>query len=154
MRNKIITLALSGFLLITASLSGCGVKSTTTPAGSSVFFAQLAANPGKYNGQTVTFEGYYFSGFEIAVLCENLIPEEGWAGNYMPDGIKIWATGSFPDAVKSKLYVQPNNPTAYPAYYGKVQATGTLSHGGKYGHMDAYQYQITIADIKLLDWKP
>ena len=72
----------------------------------------------------------------------------------MPDGIKIWATGVFPDDVKSRLYVQPNNPTGYPAYYGKVEVTGTFATGGKYGHMDAYQYQLTMTDVKLLDWKP
>ena len=106
MKNANVLPVLLCILFLMASLSGCGGKSTTTPspAVSAEFFTQIASDPGKYNGQTVTFEGYYFSGFEIAVICEKLAPEDGWAGNYMPDGIKIWADGSFPDAVKSKAF--------------------------------------------------
>jgi len=138
-------------LLIITSAAGCGEK-TVTPSGN--FFAQIAADPGKYNGKTVTFDGYYFAGFEIEVVCENLVPQEGWEGNYVPAGIKIWAEGYMPKAVYSNLYTQEKNPTGYPAEYGKIEVTGVFTYGAKYGHMDAYNYHLTMTDAKLLDWKP
>lgn len=153
MKNSIrmVTALLVTFVFL-ASLVSCGEKSTTTTTGD--FFAQIKGTPEKYNGQTVTFTGFYFSGFEIAVVCETLEPQEGWDGNYIPGGTMIWATGSFPENMKSKLYVQSNNPTGYPAYYGKVEVTGVYEYGSKYGHMDAYHYQLNITGVKMVDWKP
>jgi len=167
MKNSIrmVTALLITFVFC-ASLVSCGkspattLPTTTIPASISPtiiagdFFTQIAAEPEKYNGQAVSFTGFYFSGFEITVVCESLEPQEGWQGNYTPGGIEIWATGSFPESVVSKLYVQPNNPTGYPAYYGKVEITGVFEYGGKYGHMDAYHYLLNITEVKLVDWKP
>lgn len=37
-----------------------------------VTFAQLLTNPDQYNGRYVSLEGFYFGGFEVAVLSESV----------------------------------------------------------------------------------
>ena len=125
---------------------------TTTP--SQVTFAQLTAAPANYNNQVITIEGFWFDGFEIEVLTERLIPSDFAPGNVQPDGVKIWVKNGLPEDVSQQLYLQPNNPTGYPAHYGKVEITGVLEYGGQYGHMNAYQYQLTMQSAKLIAWNP
>jgi hypothetical protein len=139
-------------ILASISSTGCNRKQTTATPDS--FFAQISAEPAKYNGQTVTFSGFWFQGFEIAVVAERLEPETSRPGNVTPEGILIWVEGRLPAETEAQLYPQPNNPTGYPAHYGKVEITGTFEYGSKYGHMDAYRYQLTVVNAKLLDWKP
>ena len=132
------------------------IPSPTTPAPSplAVTFAQLVAEPEKYNGQAITIEGFWFDGFEIAVLAERLEPANFEPGNVQPKGALIWIKGGLPETISNQLYLQPNNPTGYPAHYGKVELTGTLEYGNKYGHMNAYQYQLTVQSAKLLPYSP
>ena len=130
--------------------------STKTPAASSsiITFSQLTADPEKYNGQTVTIEGFWFDGFEIEVLAERLISSDFAPGNLQPDGLKIWVKNGLPEGVNQQLYLQANNPTGYPAHYGKVELTGILEYGGQYGQMNAYQYQLTVQSAKLMPRNP
>ena len=143
------TTEIPAYLVLTNPIS---TTPTTTP--SQVTFAQLTAEPAKYNNQTITIEGFWFDGFEIEVLAERLIPSDYPQGNLQPDGVKIWVKNGLPEVVNQQLYLQPNNPTGYPAHYGKVEITGTLEYGGQYGHMNAYQYQLTMQSAKLIAWNP
>jgi hypothetical protein len=129
---------------------------STTPATSSsvITFSQLTDDPEKYNEQTVTIQGFWFDGFEIEVLAEQLITSDFAPGNRQPDGLKIWVKNGLPEDVNQQLYLQANNPTGYPAHYGKVELTGILEYGGQYGQMNAYQYQLTVQSAKLIPWNP
>ena len=129
-------------------------STTTTATVSQITFAQLTADPAKYNGQTVTIDGFWFDGFEIEVLAERLIPSSYAQGNLQPDGVKIWGYGGIPTEISRQLYLQPDNSTGYQAHYGKVELTGNLEFGGGYGQMNSYQYQITVQSAKLLTWSP
>jgi len=129
---------------------------STSPTGPAVetTFAQLVAEPGKYNGQVITIEGFWFDGFEIAVLAERLEPSSFAPGNVQPAGTLIWVKNGLPEEVSERLYLQPNNATGYPAHYGKVKLTGILEFGDRYGHMNAYNYQLTTIDGEWMDWTP
>jgi hypothetical protein len=136
-----------------AELEGMGYRVVVPPPPAS-FFTQITAEPEKYNGQTVTFTGYVFHGFESAVICEFLEARENMEDSYRPGGIKIWYTGALPEEVEEKLYVQNNDPTGYPAYYGKVEVAGVFQYGESYGHMNAYKYQLRITGAKLIEREP
>ena len=129
---------------------------STTPAitSSQVTFSQLNADPVKYNSQTITIEGFWFDGFEIEVLAERLISSDFAPGNFQPDGLKIWVKNGLPEGISQQLYLQANNPTGYPAHYGKVELTGILEYGGQYGQMNSYQYQLTVLSANLIPWNP
>jgi hypothetical protein len=118
------------------------------------FFKRIAAEPEKYNGLTVTFTGYVFHGFESAVICESLEQRNPEAPYYRPGGVQIWFRGALPEEVEKGLSVQNNDPTGYPAYFGKVEVTGVFQYGESYGHMDAYKYQMQVTGAKLIEWKP
>ncbi|MDD4923375.1 MAG: hypothetical protein PHF74_00885 [Dehalococcoidales bacterium] len=125
---------------------------TTSPARTS--FANLAANPESYNGKYIIIEGYWFSGFEIVTLAERLEASDFAEGNVQPAGIKIWISSGLSQEVSDKLYLQENNATGYPAYYGKVELTGVLEYGGEYGHLNSYSYLLTIYESLWIDWEP
>jgi hypothetical protein len=129
-------------------------STTTATTSSQVIFAQLITTPATYNNQTITIEGFWFDGFEIEVLAERLIPSDFAAGNLQPDGVKIWVKNGLPEDVNQQLFLQANNPTGYPAHYGKVELTGVLEYGGQHGHMNAYLYQLTMQSAKLIQWNP
>jgi hypothetical protein len=117
------------------------------------FFQRISTEPQKYNGLTVTFYGYVFHGFESAVICESLDlrnPEDSY---YRPTGVQIWFTGALPDEVEKGLFMQNNDPTGYPAYYGRIEVTGVFQYGENYGHMDAYKYQLQVTGAKLIEWE-
>ena len=128
--------------------------STITTSPARISFADLAANPESYTGKYVTIEGYWFDGFEIAVLAERLEASDFAEGNMRPAGILIWATGGLSEEISSKLYLQGNNATGYPAHYGKVELTGTLEYGGEYGHMNSYSYRLNIYKSRWIDLTP
>jgi hypothetical protein len=129
---------------------------STTPSPSlppvQITFIDLMVKPEIYNQQTIIVEGYWFDGFEIVVLAERLEPDSFASGNVKPAGSLIWIKGGLSPEVGKQLYLQPNNPTGYPAHYGKVVLTGKFETGSKYGHFDAYKYQLTVIAGKLLDW--
>lgn len=113
-------------------------------------FNRLIDDAEKYNGKTVSVEGYYFSGFEITALSGNLQASSFREGNVMPVTPMIWLTGTFPENFKDGLNEQSVTPSGYPEYYGKVRITGTFQCGSEYGHMNAYDYKITVTDFKVL----
>lgn len=129
---------------------------STTPAASPVgiTFSQLIADPQKFAQQAISLQGFWFDGFEIVVLAERLDPSSFAAGNLQPAGTLIWIKGGLPEDVNKQLYLQPNNPTGYPAHYGKVEVSGILEYGSTYGHMNAYKYQLDIQTAKLISWNP
>jgi hypothetical protein len=145
MFNKIL-LVLTCIINLVALSIGCS-------SNNDVMLDQLAAQPDKYIGKTVTVEGFYFAGFEIVVLCGELVPSDYYPGNLAPAGKLVWLEGSMPADIYSKLYLQSNNVTGYPAHYGKVKITG-IFQTGSFGHLNAYQYKITIKNAELLTWSP
>jgi len=141
----------SNDIALRLSLSNPPSPSPTGIAGE-ITFAQLASQPEKYNNQTVTLAGFWFDGFEIAVLAERLEPAGFAPGNLQPAGVKIWVKNGLPQEINQRLYLQPDNPTGYPAHYGKVELTGMLEYGSKYGHLGAYMYQLTVQSATLMPW--
>jgi len=129
-------------------------QSTTTTPVTQITFALLIADPALYNNQIITLTGFWFDGFEIEVLAERLAPSDFAPGNLQPAGTKIWVKNGLPDNVNKLLSLQPDNPTGYPAHYGKVALTGILEYGGQYGHMNAYWYQLTVQSAQLIAWSP
>jgi len=124
---------------------------TTVPE---ITFGDLTNQPEMHTGQFVNIEGYWFDGFEIAVLAERLEPSGFALGNVEPGGIKIWIKGGLPEEISRQLHLQANNPTGYPAHYGKVRLNGKLEWGGKYGHLNSYEFQLQVYDSELLPWEP
>jgi hypothetical protein len=134
--------------LISVILAGCG------GGNGSVNFSQLISQAAKYNGQTVTLEAFYFSGFEIAAISGSLEPSTFGAGRIQPAGSLVWVKGGLSQDVYNQLQIQTDTPSGYAEHFGKLRVTGKFETGGKYGHLDAYQYQITITSAELLEWTP
>jgi hypothetical protein len=135
--------------IVTVNLTDSSVSpTTTTPLDSAIpiTFADLITQPENYDRQLVKFRGFWFDGFEIVVLASRLEPSTFVAGNVQPAGDLIWIKGGLPQSVSNNLHLQPNNPTGYPAHYGEVVVTGIFQFGARYGHMDAYRFQLTVLD--------
>lgn len=117
-----------------------------------VNFGQLLTSPEQYNGQDVTIEGFFFHGFEIAVLSENL-EYSGYAeGHLVPKGKMLWIEGAISKEVYDRLYKQEMmGPTER---YGKIMLKGKFEYGAKYGHLGAYGAQIVPSEVELLPWSP
>jgi hypothetical protein len=143
---------LLAFLVLSSLIMPFASCDSNQPA--KVAFSDLISNAERYDGKNIIIEGYWFDGFEIVVLAERLEPSNFASGNVQPGGVKIWIKGGLSEEVSSQLILQPDNPTGYPAHYGKVELTGKLEYGGEYGHMNAYEYRLTIAESRLLPWNP
>ena len=117
-----------------------------------VTFEQLFSDPEQYNGKTITIDGFYFHGFEVIVLSE-VLEYSGYAeGHLIPEGRMMWVEGGIPVEVYDQLYEQQMmGPTER---YGKIRVKGKFAYGGQYGHVGAYSYQITPAEVELLPWSP
>lgn len=139
----ILALALLGLVI-----SGCG------NATQSVTFSHLISEADKYNGKVVTFEAFYFAGFEISALTESVGPSTSGEWRIVPNGTLIWEESGITEELFNKLYTQTQTPSGYPERIGKIKVTGKFETGGKYGHMDAYRYQIAITSAELLEWTP
>jgi hypothetical protein len=114
----------------------------------------LISQPDKYNGKEITVEGYYFSGFEISALAGELAAANYKPGNLVPQAPLIWLTGDLGPGVYNQLYQQADTPSGYDERYGMVRVTGIFQYGGKYGHMNAYPYLLTVSTGTLLPWSP
>jgi hypothetical protein len=125
------------------------ITPTTSPV--SVTFDQLINQPDIYNNQFVVTDGFYFSGFEIAALAFSLIPATYNPDNVTPSQPLIWITGNLGQSVYDNLQQQNNTPSGYPERFGKVRITGQFQYGNKYGHLDAYKYQITVTQAEILE---
>jgi len=136
--------------LIALLFTGCANKDSSS--GVEVSFEQLFSNPGHYNGQHIAIKGFVFLGFETMVLSEEL-KYSGYAeGHLIPSGRMLWVEGGIPPAIYDNLYEQ--NMMGPSERYGKTLVKGTFQYGGQYGHLGAYEYQITPTEIQLLEWSP
>ena len=143
--KKTLARAAIGVVLLSLTLGwGCGggVSQTT--------FSQLISQPASFNNRTITVDAYYFSGFEISALTSALVPSTFNPPNVTPVQPIIWITGNLGDAVYQSLKKQSNTPSGYTEYYGHVRITGTFQYGGKYGHLDAYGFLITVTNATIL----
>ncbi|MDD4635979.1 MAG: hypothetical protein WC231_05110 [Dehalococcoidales bacterium] len=145
-------------ILSALPLVGCigddGFTTTNPSNAPKITFEDLAANPELYSDKYITIDGFWFDGFEIAVLAERLEPSGFAPGNLKPGGVLIWIQSGLAEDVREQLYLQAENVTGYPAHYGKVQLTGKLEYGGRYGHLDSYNYRLQISDSSLIPWNP
>ncbi len=135
--------------LLTLIINGCGSNTSQ-----SVTFTQLISQADKYNGQNVTLEAFYFSGFEISALSESVGPSNDGIWRIVPKGTLIWVEGGIPQETYNQLYAQTTPPSGNTERLGKLKITGKFQTGGKYGHLDGFQYQITIISADLLEWSP
>jgi hypothetical protein len=144
-----------GLVATLACLLGSGVSGCQWAGGEQaheVTFEQLFANPGQYHGRQITLEGFYFQGFEVIVLSERL-EYSGYAeGHLVPGGRMLWVEGGIPLEIYNQLYQQQMMGPS--ERYGKVNVSGEFRSGGQYGHLGAYDYQITPSEVELLNWSP
>ena len=105
---------------------------------------ELADNGTKYNGQTVTTQGYYFWNSVIYVLAEGVAVEEDGTSP-QPIGKIIWMEG-FPPDQSANLNVGPNNSFVW----GKVEVTGNFQSGGQFGRDGAYTALFTVTSAKTI----
>ncbi len=148
-RYKYVTLLVLVLAILSLGISGCG-----SSTNQSITFSQLISQADKYNGRTVTFEAFYFGGFEISALAESVGPAVSDVSRIVPNGALIWVESGITQELHDKFYKQNNTPSGYTEYIGKLKISGKFETGGKYGHLDAYQYQMAITSAELLDWSP
>jgi hypothetical protein len=142
-RNTLYVLIIS-MSLTALLLSGC--------ASTEVTFEQLLANPSQYNEKNITIEGFVFLGWEVIVLCEELVPSGHINRHLVPNEKHLWIEGGITKAITENLYQQS---TMGPIeQYGKVRIKGTFQYGQRYGHCAGYEYQIIPTEIELLPWSP
>ena len=122
----------------------------TTGTPLSVNFGDLTGQPVVYNGQLVSVEGYYFSGFEVSALTAALVPSTFRPGNVTPAQPLIWVTGNLGDDVYAGLAVQTETPSGYAERYGQVILTGFFEYGSGYGHLNAYPFRLTATSARLI----
>jgi hypothetical protein len=134
-------------LLLSGAAAGCPRESTAVVA-----FDQLFDNPSRYHNKEITMEGFYFHGFEISVLSEDLAYSGYTEGHIIPVGKMIWVAGGIQKEIYDALTQQQMMGPV--ERYGKVGMTGKFECGGQYGHLGAYDKQITPTEIKILPWFP
>lgn len=104
----------------------------------------LAANPEKYNGQTITVRGYYFWNSVIYVLADGVSTEEDGTSP-KPEGNQVWMEGFSPEE-SAKLNLGPNNSYVW----GYVEVTGSFQTGGSFGKDGAYPSVLNVQQSKAL----
>jgi hypothetical protein len=133
----------------TATLKPSAATSPPTSVPN-VTFNELISQPESFNNRYVTVDAYYFSGFEISALAASLVPSTYTPSNVTPAQPLIWVTGDLGQSVYQNLKQQTNTPSGYTEYYGRVRITGLFQYGGHYGHLDAYNYLITVNAAAIL----
>ena len=148
MKINSLILAVSLIVLV---CSGCVTKEPH-PTPQQATFDQLSSNPKQYNGRDIIIEGFYFHGFEIVILSENL-DYSGYAqGHLAPEGIMIWIEGGIPKEVYDSLYEQQiMGPSER---YGKIRIRGKFEFGEKFGHLGQYDSRLIPLEVELLPWSP
>jgi hypothetical protein len=127
--------------------------SAATPPPTSVpnlTFNELISQPASFNNRYVTVDAYYFSGFEISALAASLVASTYNPSNVTPVQPLIWVTGDLGQSVYPNLKQQTNTPSGYTEYYGRVRITGLFQFGARYGHLDAFNYLITVNAAAIL----
>jgi hypothetical protein len=64
----------------------------------------------------------------------------------------LWLEGGIPIDLHDELYEQ--HMVSPDERYGKIVAEGKFYYGSDYGHVGAYEYQITPSQMQLLPWTP
>jgi len=137
--------------LVSAGALGCQLPEKETTAHE-VTFEQLFSSPKQFHGKNIILEGFYFHGFEVIVLAECL-EYSGYAeGHLVPRGKMLWVEGGIPLEIYNQLYQQ--QMMGPDERYGKLKVKGKFEYGGQYGHVGAYNYQITPSQVELLSWSP
>jgi hypothetical protein len=148
--KKCILLSAIILTILSWLISGCGAGGSNQ----ALTFSQLISQANKYNGQTVTLEAFYFSGFEISALSESVGPPDSGNWRIIPKGTLVWVESGISQEIYDKLYRQSDTPSGYEERVGKLKVIGKFETGGKYGHMDAYSYKIAVTQAELLEWTP
>ena len=133
--------------LIALLVSGC--TNQNSDQDNEVTFEQLFSNPSQYSGKDITLEGFFFLGFEIMVISEELHYSGYAEGHLTPSDRMIWIEGGVPTNIYNNLYEQ--NMMGPLERYGKVLIKGIFEYDGQYGHLGAYEFQITPQEIQLLN---
>lgn len=142
--KSLLILALAVLMVGGAGLGGCAATSQEVP------LEQLFAEPESYHDQDVIVEGFYFSGFEVNVLAEELVYSGQAEGHIVPAGRMIWIEGDIAEIVLDSLYQQSMmGPTET---FGKIRVEGRFEYGEGYGHLGSYLYRITPAETEALSW--
>ncbi|WP_145925586.1 hypothetical protein [Dehalogenimonas formicexedens] len=136
-----------GISLVSISLFGGCKGATQTPA--LITFNDLVSQPASYNNRAVTVEGYFFAGFEISALSSGLVPSIYDPARLTPVQPLIWITGDLGQSVYQNLQQQSDTPSGYPEKFGHIRLTG-LFQQGKFGHLDAYNFQISVTQATIL----
>ncbi len=122
------------------------VRVSSAPLGDGkVALLDLLKDPAKYNGQTITTQGYYFWNSIIFVLAEG-ISTEADGSSPQPAGKTIWMEG-FPADESGKLHLGPNNSFVW----GLVEVTGTFKSGGSFGKDGAYTEFLQVTSARSLE---
>ncbi len=108
---------------------------------------ELTADPAKYNGQSVTTQGYYFWNGVIFVLAEGIATEKD-GSSPQPLGKTIWMEG-FPPDESGKLHLGPGTPPGY--VWGLVEVTGDFKSGGNFGKDGKYTEFLQATSAKALE---
>lgn len=119
------------------------INNSALEAGKVSFF-DLQKEPKRYEGQTITTQGYYFWNSVIWVLAEGVGTEEGGSSPH-PLGERVWLEG-FPPDQSTLLNVGPNNSFVW----GLVEVTGKFQTGGGFGKDGAFQSILTVQTAKAL----
>src|SRR6266511_4039600 len=106
---------------------------------------ELMKDPAKYNGQTITTQGYYFWNGVIFVLAEGISTEKD-GSSPQPVGKTIWMEG-FPPDVSPKLHLGPNNSFVW----GLVEVTGDFKSGGNFGKDGKYTEFLQVTSAKAIE---
>ena len=147
---KRIFLSASVLSLLVLLLAACGAPQSEVPPELTI--AELLDSPQNYNNEIVVVQGFYFHGFETAVMCESLVLSGIAEGHLVPDGEMLWVEGGLPRAIYDALYVQ--SQMGPDERYGKIEVKCRFETGGKFGHLGTYDSQITPVEVKLLPWSP
>jgi hypothetical protein len=135
--------------ILSLAIAGCSSSTEQT-----ITFSQLISQADKYNGKLVTFEAFFFAGFEIQALSGSVGPSTSGPWRIVPTGTLIWVKGGITQEILNQMVSQTVTPSGYTEHIGKLKVTGNFEAGSKYGHLDAYQYQINITSAELLEWSP
>jgi hypothetical protein len=141
-------------LLLVLSVLLAGLSGCSRGADQPLTFSQLISQAEKYNGKNVTIEAFYFSGFEIQSLSENVGTASSGPWRLVPTGALIWVEGGITPELQNRLYGQTTPPSGYTEHIGKLKVSGLFQSGGKYGHLDGFEYQIKITRADILEWTP
>jgi hypothetical protein len=121
--------------------------SAATLGDGKVALLELMKDSAKYNGQTITTQGYYFWNGLIYVLAEGISSEED-GGSPQPIGKQIWMEG-FPPDESGKLHLGPGNPPSY--VWGLVEVTGPFQSSGSFGRDGKYTEFLQVTAAKSIE---